>query len=446
MAQVKFCFVIIFGLLLNFSAFAQNSMLNSSDEVENNFYEALTQHATENYDKAIFLLKKNIQQQPNQAVFYHQLGKCYFALKDYQHAENAFRKAIELDTSQKWYWIDLYKLFYTTKDFRKAIPVATKVAELDKQYQDDLVSLYIYAKQYDKALNLIVEIEKQGKLSLAIEQFKFQALSEIKFSKKIEADFKNAITSDSINKEAYIAVINNFIEENKFDKAYRIIDELTVRVPNTDWAFVNKYRLALKNNKYTEAHDFLTALINSSEISELMKHRSFNEFLIYVNVNENHIDDLEDFVDYFTDQDLVNVAKEVGIFFYNKNKIDLAQFYLKKGIEKNRNDSNAIALYIQTYIDIKNLIKAEEISKYYLKLFPTEPKLYFYLGLCQKALNEPKKALKTFNEALAYLSNDSQLEANIYIEIGECYYRLGNEKQKEAYFIKANQLLKNYDK
>lgn len=446
MKEIKHSFIVVCFLFSGFVATAQTPEQDASSEIENNFYEALSQNAIENYDKAILLLQKNIQKEPNNATFYNLLGKNYFALKNYSEAEKAFQKAIELNSQQKWYWIDLYNLFYTTKDYKKAIPVAVKVAELDSEYQDDLVSLYVYAKQYDKALLLIDELEKKGKLSIAMERFKFQAQSELNFSKKVKQDFNQAVQSNPNDEKAYVQLILNYIHDNQFDKAYQTIDEMVIHIPNTDWAYVNKFRIALKNNKYSEANQYLTTIVNSSSITELMKHRAFNEFLIYVNQNDKHTSDLEVFVDYFNDQDFVNVAKEVGIFFYNKNKIDLAQLYLNKGIKKNKSDITAISLYIQTYIDIKNYIKAEELAKYYLDLFPAEAKLYFYLGISQNSLNEPKKALKSFDEALAYLIDDAALEANIYIQMGEYYHKLGNDKQKEAYFIKANQLLKNHDK
>ena len=446
MKEVKHSFIVFYFLFFGLDMFAQIPGHDASSEIENNFYEALTQKAIENYDKAIVLLQKNIQSEPNNAVFHNQLGKNYFAIKNYYEAEKAYRKAIELKDTEKWYWIDLYNLFYTTKDYKKAIPIAIKVAELDHEYQDDLVSLYIYAKQYEKALEVIDALEKKGKLSIAVERFKFQAQSELNFNNKIQNDFNQAIQTDPKDESAYTQVIINYIHDNQFDKAYKTIEELATHIPKSDWVTVNKFRSALKSNNYPEAYQYLTSAINSSKVADLMKHRLFNEYLIYVNQNEKYSTDLVTFVDYFNDQDIVNVAKEVGIFFYNKNKLDLAQFYLDKGIKKNKNDITAISLYIQTYIDIKNYIKAEELAKYYLDLYPTDSKLYFYLGLSQNALNEPKKALKSLDEALAYLIDDQQLEANIYIQIGECYHKLGNNKQKEAYFIKANQLLKNYDK
>jgi tetratricopeptide (TPR) repeat protein len=445
MKEVKHSFIVFYFMLSGFVVFGQTPGGETSDEMDDNFYEALTQKAIENYDKAIVLLQKNIQKDPKNAVFYNQLGKNYFALKNYGEAEVAYRKAIELDGMQKWYWIDLYNLFYTTKDYKKAIPIAIRICDFDIEYQDDLVSLYVYAKEYEKALVLLNELEKRGKLSLAMERFKFQVLSELSYTNKLKQDFNQAVASHSTNEGQYTTLIVNYIHDNQFEKAYKTIDEMVVNIPKSDWAYVNKYRSALKNNQYENAYQYLTSIVNSGIIAELMKHRAFNEYLLYVDKNEKYLPDLESFVDYFNNQDLINVAKEVGIFFYNKDKLDIAQLYLSKGIKTNQNDVDLISLYIQSYLDINNIVKAEELATYYLNRFPAEPKFYFYLGLCQNKLNEPKKALKNLNEALAYLIDDTLLEANIYKQIAICYDKLGNVKQKENYILKANQLLKNYD-
>ncbi|UYW00885.1 tetratricopeptide repeat protein [Flavobacterium agricola] len=441
MMQVKSRFIVFYFLLSGFVATAQIPGENVADEIENNFYEAISQKAIENYDKAIVLLQKNVQKQPENAVFYNQLGKNYFALKDYYQAELAYEKAISLSANQKWYWIDLYKLFYTTKDFKKAIPIAVKIAEMDPEYTDDLVSLYVYAKEYDKALVLLDELEKRGKLSPAMQRFKFQAESELKFTKKVKADFKQATQINPADETAYEELITNYLHDEDYDKTYQTINQLVQHVPNSDWGHVTQFRSALQANNYATALQHLNAAITSNTVHELLKHRIFNEYLIFVNANPKYETDLVSVVDLFKNQDIINVPKEVGVFFYNKNKFNVAQVYLEKGLQNNPNDVVLQTLLIQNFLANKNYAQAAIATKKYIELYPAEAKLYYYLGIAQVNSNEPKKALQSFDEALTYLFDDDALEANIYIQMGECYHKLGNEKQKETYFIKANKIL-----
>jgi hypothetical protein len=43
---------------------------------------------------------------------------------------------------------------------------------------------------------------------------------------------------------------------------------------------------------------------------------------------------------------------------------------------------------------------------------------------------------------LDYLVDNKALEINFNIQLGEAYHGLGDEKKKDFYFTKANQLLK----
>lgn len=128
------------------------------DKFQEAYYESLTQKGIENYDKAIISLEKCLEMQPDNAVIYHELGRNYFFLKDYLHAETAFAKAAQLDTNNKWYLIGLYDVYYETKNYNQALLVVQKIVPFDKTYKEDLVSLYMYTRQFDKALVLINEL------------------------------------------------------------------------------------------------------------------------------------------------------------------------------------------------------------------------------------------------------------------------------------------------
>jgi alpha-tubulin suppressor-like RCC1 family protein len=65
-----------------------------------------------------------------------------------------------------------------------------------------------------------------------------------------------------------------------------------------------------------------------------------------------------------------------------------------------------------------------------------------YKGIDSKELKQFKKAKEFLEMGLDYLVNNRVLEINFNIQLGESYNGLGDFKKKEAYFTKANQLLK----
>ena len=142
-------------------------------EFQDAFYESLLQKGIENNDKAIVALQKCVALQPENATVYSELGRNYLAQKDYKNAYNSFEKATKIDPKNRWYWVGMYDVCYETKEYLKAIDIVTKLTEFKKEYKEELVSLYMNTQQFDKALDLINELnDKVGKSDLR-ENYKY---------------------------------------------------------------------------------------------------------------------------------------------------------------------------------------------------------------------------------------------------------------------------------
>ncbi len=212
--------IILAGSLLGpVAAFAQQEpeeIALANNDFENNFFEALKQKGMENYDKAIVSLQKCLAKEPNSAVAYHELGKNYLWLKNYAEAEKAFKKATEIDPKNRWYWQGLYDVYYEQKDFNRAIPIVVKLTEWRKEYyQEDLVSLYMYTQQYDKALTLINEMEQTVGMSEKRERYKLEILAGRVEAKPKREALEEAIKKDPKNEDNYIDLIYLYSASNK---------------------------------------------------------------------------------------------------------------------------------------------------------------------------------------------------------------------------------------
>ena len=151
--------------LIGFTVFAQPNMVEPDsialveDKFQELFYESLKQKGIENYDRAVNSLQQALQLKPDEAMLYHEIGKNYFFQKKYYEAEDYIKRAIEKDKTNKWFYLSLYDVYYQTKDYVKSIEVVkTLISFNDKrktEFQDDLVSLYMYTNQPDKALAII---------------------------------------------------------------------------------------------------------------------------------------------------------------------------------------------------------------------------------------------------------------------------------------------------
>lgn len=433
------------SLLFSMVSFAQtepDSIALAKNEFEDHFFEALKQKGIENYDIAITEIEKCLSTQPNNPVLHHELGKNFLALKKYHEAQRAFQKAVDLNPKERWYWNGLYDVFYETKDYPQSIIVVQKLIEFDKNFQDDLVSLYMYTRQFDKALSLIEEMERTSNISQMMESYKLQILSESQSRKPQKEQLEAAISKFPKVEENYIQLIYLYSESNQEEKALEVAKKLEQNIPNSDWAQVSLFKFHLNNGNGEKAAQAMHIALNSSKIEPKIKHRILNEFLIFVNNTNSFDKELEKAVDYFGEDTSINVSKEIGIFFRNKKKADKAIYYFERSLMKQKDDILVIELLLEAYADSNQFDKVSKKAEGFLELYPTHARLYFYAGLAQNQLKNYKKAIALLNSGMDFVVDDVDLEINFNIQLGEAYNGLGDQTKKYTYFNKAEQLLK----
>ena len=136
------------------------------------------------------------------------------------------------------------------------------------------------------------------------------------------------------------------------------------------------------------------------------------------------------------------VAKEIGRFFQVKKDWSQAKLYFEMNLDNNPNDLETALLLFQSYVELENFDvlanKAEEMTE----LYPSQPDLYYYAGLANNQLKKFGKAKDYLETGMDYVIENKTLEINFNIQLGEAYNGLGDQKKKEIYFKKADQLLK----
>jgi len=419
----------------------------ANSDFENNFYEALKQKGIENYDKAVQALQKCLTKDANNPVIYSELGKNFLALRNMPEAENAFLKATQLDPKNRWYWQGLYDVYYETKDFNKSIPVVQKLMEWRKEYyQEDLVSLYMYTQQYDKALALIEEMEETVGASEKRKMYKTQILSNGKYAKPQKDLLEEAIKKDPKEESNYLDLIYLYSESNQESKAEEVAKKLEKEIPGSDWAQVSLFKFHINNNDGDKASESMFRVLQSQKIDIKIKHRVLNEFLIFASNNPAYTANLDKALEYFKDDKNVNVAKEVGKFYFNKKKYNEAAGYFDKSLAAKPDDIETIELQLYAYAEAAQNDKLLKKAADYIDSYPTHARLYYYAGLGANRLKQFAKAKDWLSNGLDFVVEDPELEASLNRQLGEAYGGLGDVKKKEVYFAKADKLAKTIKK
>lgn len=410
------------------------------DAFENNFYDALTQKAIENYDRAIVSLQKCLDKEADNPVIYHELGKNYLALKQYAEAQNAFQKAIDLNPKERWYWNGLYDVFYETKDYNNAIRIVAKLIEFNKDFQDDLVSLYMYTNQKDKALALLIDMELTTNLSQTMEFYKLQLEKTPEVNKPQKNDLEKEIQKNPLVEQNYIDLIYQYSESNNEEKAFEVAKKLAENIPNSDWAHVSLVKFYLNDNDGSNATTSMFKVLESAKIDIKIKHRVFNEYLIFASNNSDFSVHLEKAIVILDEDRTVNVSKEVAKYFLKKNRLDEAVLYFEKSIKNQPEDFESFEFLMQLLVQRNQYDKVDTYASQQLELYPTQASLYYYSGVALLKLNKTKEAISKLEEGVDYVIENPTLEREFYTQLAQAYEKAGDLKKKELVLKKIDKL------
>jgi len=419
------------------------SIVPDEDKFQDYFYEALKQKGIENYDRAITELDRCLKLKPNDAAVYSELGKNYLGQKNYEQAYKSFEQAAQIEPKNKWFRVGMYEVNYQTKNYNQAIVNINKLIEFDPVYKEDLVSLYMYTQQFDKALALINELnEKVGKSNMR-EMYKTQILSQGKYQNAETENLLSQIDKNPKVESNYIALLKLYSQSNEAEKALQIIKKLEVEIPNSEWAQVGLFKYYLDKNDMQKAINSMNVILASTSIDPKIKQKVLLDFLNFVKTNPKFTPELEKAFTYFDNDPDVNVSKEIGKYYHTKKLWGKAILFYEKALKNNSaEDVETNLLLLQAYVETKQFEVVAKKAANLIEIYPSQPQFYYFAGLGNNQLKQYKNAITFLEMGLDYVVGDVVLEANFNLQFGEAYNGLGDFKKKEMYFAKANNLVK----
>ena len=450
MNKITIYCLLLFGILLVPNiVLAQNEpndVVTIDDGFEDFFYEAIKQKSIENYDKAIEALEKGKAIEPENPIVYFELGKNYLAQKKYKEAYDNFEKAAKMDPKNRWAWVGMYDVCYDTRDYNQAIIIVEKLIEFKEDYKEDLTSLYMNTQQYDKALELINELNAKFGKSDKRELYKADILKDAKYQSAEKFNLLEQIKKFPKEESNYISLIYMYSQSNQEEKALEIAQKLEKEIPTSDWAQVSLFKFHLNNNDGDNAVKAMNIVFPSKKIDSKIKHRMLNEFLIFTKNNPKYETDLDKAISYFDNDKEVKVAKEIGKFYFSKANWEKAVKYLNMHLKNAEDDIETQLLLLQAYTENQQFADLAKKTDDLTELFPTQPQFYYYGGLANNQLKNFKKAATILETGLDFVIDDDALEINFNIQLGEAYTGLGDVNKKDKYFSKADDLIKKQKK
>jgi tetratricopeptide (TPR) repeat protein len=447
MKKLLILFLVVFGFSGSVCAQTEPEEIPvENDRFQDYFFEALKQKAITNYDKAITSLQQCLDLRPQNPEVLNEMGKNYLLLKDYKKSYESFEKAAALDPTNRWYLAGMYDVCYQTQDYNQSIVLVKKLIAFDPGYKEDLTSLYMNTGQFDKALDMINELNETVGRSDKRDLYKAEILSDVKYQGAEKAHLIDQIARYPKEESNYISLIYLYSNSNQEEKALEVAKMLEKEIPTSDLAQVSLFKFHLNNNNGDKAVASMKQILESDIVDNKIKHRVINEFLIYTRTNPQYDAELEKAVALFEGDKNIKTSKELGKFHHGRKEWDKAERYYEMDLKTNPGDMETTALLFQVYGEQQKFDALLREANKLIESYPLQPELYYYAGLAYNQLKEFKKAKDVLETGIDYIVDNVELEINFNIQMGEAWHGLGDTKKKESYFIKAENLIKKQKK
>lgn len=205
--ESRFAFSCLFLILFSLSTHAQDSIPMHADideqkliEFQENFFQAITEKAINNPQRAIENLETCNELIPNNKSVLFELSKNYFALNRIPEAIEYVSQALKQEPENLWLLEHLVAVYKRGRDFDNAIDTQLLIAKKYPKKKRQLVYLHLLNEKPKKAITVLNELADAKLLSPRLRKIK-ERLDKKKPSKVVKNTTKKEIKGDL--KEAF---------------------------------------------------------------------------------------------------------------------------------------------------------------------------------------------------------------------------------------------------
>lgn len=417
---------------------------NVSDAFQETFFEALKQKAIENYELALDALKKAevaAKKNPDHlAVVYFETGKNLKHLKRYPEAEEYFLKVLESQGERMDVMEVLYDLYYLQRNYDAAIPLVKKLMVVDEDYKEDLANLYSRTKQYDKALDLLDELDEswgESGYRNALRRRIYKATGD---SEGAIDNLQSKIDKNSRKEQDYLNLIYLYSDQGDTKKAFETAKELLRNKPDSELAHLALYKFYLDEGDMPKAMKSMDIVFGSSLIKNDSKYKVLGDFLNFVGENPQFERELDKVIAPFAKDDNGEVYEQLGEFYLAKGDRGTALRFYERGATLDPDNFSLLKNTLLLQIEALQFESAAKLSEDGLGTFPAQALLYLLNGVANNGLDNPDTAIDSLEMGLDFILDDPKMERDFYDQLQKAYNQKGNSKKADEYARKKAQL------
>lgn len=425
---------------VDFNKRPDDDLGNVEDAYQEYFFEALKQKGIENYQRSVEALQQCIKIDDSDAVLYFELGKNYNKLKNFGAAEDALKEAISKEPDNEWYLDELYDVYIQQNEVDKAIKTVKQLVKYHPTYSDDLVGLYIKAKKYKNALQLLDELDEKYGVSADRDYMRNEIYNITGDDEERIENLEERLELNPENENNYLKLVYHYSESGDKEKAFKTAKKLLEVNPNSQLVHLALYKFYLEENDVDKAVNSMKIVLTSSAINADAKAKVLNDFVGFVGKHPEYEGELLEVVTLIDNDKSTKTLKELGQYYLKTGDKTKALTYYEEALKEAPNDYNLIKDVLLLQLDLNQNEKAIIKSNEALELYPAQPIFYLINGVANNNLKYSKQAIEMLETGLDYIIEDPKMESDFYRQLSVAYGQQGNSEKAQSFAKKADAL------
>lgn len=412
-----------------------------SDAFQENFFEALKQKGIENYELALVALEKAERAAKDdakiKAVVYFEMGKNQAFLKQYREAEESFNKVTAIEGDKIEVLEALYDVYYQERDYDAAIPLVIKLIAFDDDYKEDLANLYSRTKQYDKAIEVLDDMDEMLGESDYRDALRTQIYRKTGNATGQINKLETKIDNNPKKEQDYLNLIYLYSEEGNAQKAFETAKELLKNKPDSELAQLALYKFYLTNGEVENALASMKKVLLSQKVDKPSKYMVLGDFIQFVNANPQYENELSAIVTTFANDDNGAVYEKLGGYYVTKGRKEEALKLFEKGVALDNDNYSLLKNTLLLQIDLEHYESALSLSNTALEIFPAQPLIYLLNGVTNNKLQNADDAIESLETGIDFLLDNPKMERDFYEQLSVSYSLKGDTPKSNLYAKKA---------